>query len=67
MKTFTVKHVLLTTAVICFATGLTIAQERPAKQTPGADADSPAKKYFTDVLLVNQDGQKMPQEIHGAR
>ena len=59
MKTFTFKHVLLTTAVICFATGLTMAQELPAKQTPGADADSPAKKYFTDVLLVNQDGQKM--------
>lgn len=59
MNISTVKHVLLTIAVICFTTGLTMAQELPAPQTPSADSESPAKKYFTDVLLTNQNGQKM--------
>jgi protein SCO1/2 len=30
--------------------------ESPA---PSANADSPARKYFSDVELINQDGQKM--------
>src|SRR6202008_5178591 len=35
-----------------------LAQEagQPNKQTP---TESPGKKYFTDVLLVNQNGEKM--------
>ncbi|HEV8428007.1 MAG TPA: SCO family protein [Pyrinomonadaceae bacterium] len=38
-----------------------LAQEtsQPGKQTPDANAESPGKKYFTDVLLVNQNGEKM--------
>jgi protein SCO1/2 len=31
----------------------------PSKQTPSADAEPAGKKYFTDVLLVNQNGEKM--------
>ena len=31
----------------------------PDKQTPSADSESQAKKYFTDVQLVNQNGEKM--------
>lgn len=30
-----------------------------AQQTPDATAESPAKKYFTDVVLINQNGKKM--------
>jgi len=30
-----------------------------AKQTPDATAESGSKKYFTDVQLVNQNGEKM--------
>jgi len=38
-----------------------LAAQEPSepKQTPGANAESPGKKYFTDVLLVNQNGEKM--------
>jgi protein SCO1/2 len=36
------------------------AQQDGAAQKPSAPADeSPAQKYFTDVVLVNQDGEKM--------
>lgn len=42
--------------VLCVAWGSAVAQET-TKQ--GATADSPAKKYFTDVELVNQNGQKV--------
>ena len=51
------KHALLTIAVFCFGTSLAVAQNSPPPQNPAAE--SAAKKYFTDVLLVNQDGQKM--------
>ena len=30
-----------------------------AKQTPAATAESGSKKYFTDIQLVNQNGEKM--------
>ncbi len=38
-----------------------MAQEasQPNKQTPSADGESGGKKYFTDVLLTNQNGEKM--------
>ena len=52
----------LTLAIVtlCLASGLAVAQESPAQQTPpDANAESPAKKYFTDVVLVNQNGKKM--------
>ena len=50
----TLKHALLTILMLC---GLAVAQEPPAPQTP--NAESAAKKYFTDVVLVNQNGEKM--------
>lgn len=31
----------------------------PQQSAAGAAAESPAHRYFTDVILVNQDGQKM--------
>ena len=37
--------------VLCLGCGLVAAQE--------PRADSPAKKYFTDAVLVNQNGEKM--------
>jgi protein SCO1/2 len=33
--------------------------QAPSKQTPNAGVESAGKKYFTDVLLVNQNGEKM--------
>ncbi len=51
------KHALLTIAVFCFGTSLAVAQNSPPPRNPAAE--SSAKKYFTDVVLVNQDGQKM--------
>jgi protein SCO1/2 len=36
-----------------------VAQEPPAKQTSDASVEPAAKKYFTDVVLVNQNGEKM--------
>lgn len=47
--------IALATLVFCFGCSLAAAQE----PTTGANADSPAKKYFTDVVLVNQNGEKM--------
>ena len=57
MKTSILKHALLAIVVFCFGTSLAMAQEPPAPKNP--DAESSAKKYFTDVLLVNQNGEKM--------
>jgi protein SCO1/2 len=54
MNTSTLKHAFLTILMFC---GLAVAQEPPPPQTP--NAESPSKKYFTDVMLVNQNGQKM--------
>lgn len=60
MNATTLKQTLVTiVAVFCFGTGMTMAQETPPPQTPSTNADSPAKNYFTDVVLVNQNGQKM--------
>jgi protein SCO1/2 len=52
---------LLLTIVLFIACSSTIAQEAspPDKQTPSANSESQAKNYFTDVLLVNQNGEKM--------
>ena len=51
----------LAIVMLCFASGLVVAQESPAQQIPPTDAkaESPAKKYFTDVVLTNQHGKKM--------
>lgn len=45
--------------IVCLASSLVVGQESTAKQTPDANAESAAKKYFTDVMLVNQHGEKM--------
>lgn len=49
--------IVLSVLVLFMLCGSVVAQE--AKQTPGATDESPGKKYFTDVLLVNQNGEKM--------
>jgi protein SCO1 len=36
-----------------------LAQRRAANQEPASDSQSPAHKYFTDVELINQDGEKL--------
>lgn len=64
------KSILFATLLALALAGVAAAQEPPAKpatpnptQTPpstGAQsAASSAEKYFTDVMLVNQDGEKM--------
>jgi protein SCO1/2 len=51
----TIVFSLLVIFILC---GSVMAQE-PPKQNPTATDESPGKKYFTDVLLVNQNGEKM--------
>ena len=46
---------LLFVFVLC---GSAMAQQ-PTQPSPQTTAESPGKKYFTDVLLVNQNGEKM--------
>jgi protein SCO1 len=43
--------------ILCFGCSLAIAQE-PNAQSAG-NVESAARKYFTDVVLVNQNGEKM--------
>src|SRR5947207_6930855 len=62
---------LLCAAIVSFCCVLSIAAQvnssRPATQAPApatssqnsAADQSPAHKYFTDVVLVNQNGEKM--------
>ena len=62
----------ITMIVLCFACPLTVAQMTNPSDTnrvvvspqngppaAGTTEQSPAQKYFTDVLLVNQNGEKM--------
>lgn len=51
----------LTILVLFILCSSLMAQEasQPNKQTPSADAEPGGKKYFTDVLLTNQNGEKM--------
>ncbi len=58
MLTSTLK-LSLAIVVLCLGCGLVAAQESTAAPPPAANADSPAKKYFSDVVLVNQNGEKM--------
>jgi protein SCO1 len=45
---------IITAAILCLVfLGVSHAQQ------PAAQSDTPAHKYFTDVELINQDGQKM--------
>lgn len=48
----------LTIFVLFIACSSLMAQE-PSKKAPSANGESGAKDYFTDVLLVNQNGEKM--------
>ena len=51
----------LTIFVLFIACSSLLAQEpsQASKQAPSANGESDAKNYFTDVLLVNQNGEKM--------
>jgi len=52
--------IVLSVAVLFILSTSLVAQEASQpKQTLSATDESPAKKYFTDVLLVNQNGEKM--------
>ena len=52
--------IVLSLVVLFIVCSSVVAQEAsPTKQTPNATDESPGKKYFTDVLLVNQNGEQM--------
>lgn len=58
MNTSSLKQTLITiAAILAFGTAVTLAAQEPP--IPGTNADTPAKKYFTDVVLVNQNGEKV--------
>lgn len=48
---------MIGTAILCFVF-LGVSQLTQAQQ-PAAQSDTPAHKYFTDVELINQNGEKM--------
>jgi protein SCO1/2 len=52
------KAIVLSIVVLFIGCSSLLAQEAN-KQTPSGSDESQAKKYFTDVLLVNQNGEKM--------
>jgi protein SCO1/2 len=50
----------IVSALLFFAFGLVTAHaQEPPQQQPQQSAESAAKKYFSDVMLVNQNGEKM--------
>ena len=53
--------ILLLIAALSFGSGTSNAQEPTASPKPpsGTAGPSAAEKYFTDVVLVNQNGEKM--------
>ena len=60
-RTSRVATIPLSIVVLILSCSSLIAQEAspPDKQTPSPNSESQAKKYFTDVQLVNQNGEKM--------
>jgi protein SCO1 len=54
-----IRGLALSIYALCVAGGLVNAQESAGKQTPETNAEPAARKYFTDVVLVNQNGEKM--------
>jgi protein SCO1 len=52
------KIIVVAILVLCERVGSVVAQETKP-QTPNANAESSAQKYFTDVVLLNQNGAKM--------
>lgn len=59
MKTSRLKQTFLTILVFCCGCGFVNAQEPATTKPRPASADTPSKSYFTDVVLFNQNGQKM--------
>lgn len=54
------KIVVVAIFVLCVGVSSVVAQEpKPAAPPPNAAAESSAHKYFTDVVLLNQNGEKM--------
>lgn len=54
------KIVVVAMFVLCVSVSSVVAQEsKPAAPPPNAAAESSAHKYFTDVILLNQNGEKM--------
>lgn len=45
--------------MLCLGCRLVVGQQPAPQQSPGANDEPAAKKYFTDVVLVNQNGEKM--------
>src|SRR5690242_20317656 len=52
------KSIILGTFLLLFLISSAIAQQ-PNAATSADGAQSPAHKYFTDTILVNQNGEKM--------
>lgn len=55
------KIVVVAIFLLCVRVSAVVAQDtKPATPpTPSANDESPAHKYFTDVVLLNQNGEKM--------
>lgn len=53
------KSALLATIFVLLAPAIIPAQEPAASDSPKSAAPSAAEKYFTDIVLLNQDGEKM--------
>ncbi|HET6977910.1 MAG TPA: SCO family protein [Pyrinomonadaceae bacterium] len=55
------KSIALPVLILFLGCSSLLAQEasQAKKEAPNASADSPAKNYFTDVVLLNQNGEKM--------
>ncbi len=52
-------RLFLITISLLISLGAGAKAQQPAPKTTQADAQSPAQKYFTDVVLVNQNGEPM--------
>jgi protein SCO1/2 len=53
------KSILLGTIFVLYVAANTAAQEPAAPEIARTAATSSAEKYFTDIVLLNQDGEKM--------
>src|SRR5712691_6336933 len=55
---------IVVVAIIVFGGSLSVAAQtgnlaKPESATPQTTTESPAHKYFTDVVLLNQNGERM--------
>ena len=53
------KSALLATILVLLVPAITTAQEPVTSDSAKSAAPSSAEKYFTDIVLLNQDGEKM--------